>query len=330
MKQKGAAFNGTHYRNPVPSEVMGAGAMPKILREYLKPHPGRVPAKRPGPFAVLPALLHEAQLDDVHVTWLGHSTTLLAIDGKRFLTDPVWYRRVSPFTHLGPERFFDAPVSLNELPPLDFILLSHDHYDHLDKGAIQYLSSKNTPVITMLGVGKRLRKWGINPALITELDWWQQKELGDGFMLTALPARHFSGRSLTDRFTTLWGSFAIKSPNHNIYFGADSGYYEGFKMIGELLGPFDLTLLEIGAYNSLWADIHMGPENAIQAHLDVRGRLLLPLHWGTFALAFHSWTEPVERLITEATKKSVQLIVPEPGETRTLSNGAYLNRWWER
>lgn len=330
MEPTGARFDGKQYFNPVRTEMMQPGAMFTVLRESLKKHPGRSPEKRPGPFDVDKVKLVAAHENDVHATWLGHSTTLLCIDGKRFLTDPVWYQRASPFTQIGPKRFFDVPVSLPDLPPVDFILLSHDHYDHLDKNALLTLAKKNIPVITMLGVGKRLRDWGVPAQLVSELDWWQQKELGDGFTITALPARHFSGRWINDRFTTLWGSFAIKGPKHNIYFGADSGYYEGFKKIGEAHGPFDLTLLEIGAYNRNWADIHMGPEAAVQAHLDVKGKLLLPLHWGTFALAFHPWTEPIERLLAEAAKKNVQLIVPAPGETRLLSEGTYVNEWWKK
>jgi L-ascorbate metabolism protein UlaG (beta-lactamase superfamily) len=330
MEQQGAPFDGKHFSNPVATEMMDTGAMPKILKEYLKPHPGRTPAAPPGPFSVDPIALQQADVADVHVTWLGHSTVLLAVNGKRFLTDPVWYQRVSPFTQLGPKRFFDVPVALRDLPPLDFILLSHDHYDHLDKGAIRFLTSKNIPVITMLGVGKRLLNWGIKKELVTELDWWQEKDLGDGFKLTALPARHFSGRWLTDRFTTLWGSFVIKAPRHNIYFGADSGYYEGFKKIGDNYGPFDLALLEIGAYNPMWADIHMGPENAAMAFQDVKGKLLLPLHWGTFALAFHPWTEPIERLLAAVKKTKMPVLVPAPGETRSLAAGAYINKWWKK
>lgn len=330
MQQTGAAFDGTHYTNPVPTDVMAPGAMPKVLREYLKPHPGRTPAIPPGPFSVDQNALHKADANELSVTWLGHSTVLLVINGKRFLTDPVWHQRVSPLKHIGPKRFFDVPVALEDLPPVDYILLSHDHYDHLDKKTILYLTSKKIPVFTMLGVGKRLQNWGVSHQLITELDWWQQKDLGDGFQLTALPARHFSGRSLLDRFTTLWGSFAIKGPKHNVYFGADSGYYEGFKKIGDALGPFDLTLLEIGAYNNLWAEIHMGPENAVQAHRDVKGSVLLPLHWGTFALAFHNWTEPAERLLKEAALKGVQLLMPAPGETRALSDGGFVNNWWRK
>lgn len=329
MDQTGARFDGKHYINPVPTEMMQPGAMFTILKESLKKHPGRAPHRPLGPFSIDKARLSTGSTNDVHLTWLGHSTMLMAVDGKRFLTDPVWYQRVSPFTRVGPKRFFQVPVPLDELPPLDAILLSHDHYDHLDKRAVQQLTKKNVQVVTMLGVAKRLLAWGVPPDLITELDWWQQKDLGSGFALTALPARHFSGRWINDRFTTLWGSFAIRTPNHNIYFGADSGYYEGFKKIGAALGPFDITMLEIGAYNQHWADIHMGPENAVQAHLDLNGKMLLPLHWGTFALAFHSWTEPIERLLAEAAKKNVQLVVPAPGETRALSKGAYVNQWWE-
>ena len=330
MQQQGAQFDGKRYANPVPTADMGGSAMLKVLRQYTKPHPNRVPAETLGPFKVDKAALQTAPQHDVQVTWLGHSTVLLTIQGKRFLTDPVWYSRVSPFTRFGPKRFFDVPLALRDLPPIDYVLLSHDHYDHLDKGTLLYLTGQNIPVITMLSVGKRLQNWGVPETLVTELDWWQEKELDGGFRITALPARHFSGRGLADRFTTLWGSFAIKTATHNIYFGADSGYYDGFKKIGDLLGPFDLTMLEIGAYNILWDDIHMGPERAAQAHLELRGKILLPLHWGTFALAFHSWTEPVEHLQAAAVKKGVPLLLPAPGETRLLSAGAYTQEWWKK
>jgi L-ascorbate metabolism protein UlaG (beta-lactamase superfamily) len=329
MEKKGAAFNGKQYLNPVHTEVMSAGAMRNVLLEYLKPHPGRMPSKPLGPFTTDRTALYQWPQQDVQVTWLGHSTVLLSIDGKRFLTDPVWYQRVSPFTGLGPKRFFQVPVSLHHLPPIDFILLSHDHYDHFDKTALRFLMSKNIPVITMLGVGKRLRNMGIPAKLITELDWWQEVSLSESFRATALPARHFSGRSLTDRFTTLWGSFALQGPKHSVYYGADSGYYDGFKTIGDAFGPFDLAMLEIGAYNTLWEDVHMGPESAAQACLDVKGNLLLPLHWGTFALAFHPWKEPIERMLIAAEKKDIPLLVPAPGETRVVSSGAYVNQWWK-
>jgi L-ascorbate metabolism protein UlaG (beta-lactamase superfamily) len=221
------------------------------------------------------------------------------------------------------------PVDIDDLPRIDLILLSHDHYDHLDKSTILKLTGKGIPVITMLGVGKRLLKWDVPSHLVTEMDWWDHKKIDGNIYITATPARHFSGRWLNDRFTTLWGAFAIKSQQHHVYYGADSGYFEGFKDIGERLGPFDLTMMEIGAYNEDWASIHMGPENAVQAHLDVKGKVLMPIHWGTFPLAFHSWTEPAERVIAAAEVNHVPLLMPAPGETIGYKKTTYIHKWWQ-
>ncbi|MDB5197463.1 MAG: fold metallo-hydrolase [Flaviaesturariibacter sp.] len=296
----------------------------------MQKHPGREPVKGLGPFKADLQLFQNSIPDALRVTWLGHSSTLLEIDGKRLLTDPLWYQRVSPFKHIGPKRFFQNPIDLYELPFIDLILLSHDHYDHLDKDALVWLvKEKRVPIVTMLGVGKRLIDWGVPAQLVTELDWWQSAEPFEGFRVTAAPARHFSGRWLNDRFTTLWGSFAIKGPQHNVYFGADSGYYDGFKTIGERLGPFDLTMLEIGAYDQEWAAIHMGPHLALQAQQDLGSGLLMPIHWGTFNLALHPWKEPVERLLVAGAEKGIDLLLPRPGETCDLAKGAYNSRWWE-
>ncbi|HEY1116010.1 MAG TPA: MBL fold metallo-hydrolase [Chitinophagaceae bacterium] len=322
-------YNGKIFLNPTPTEIMSKGAFLKVLKKQLQRDPKRYPARRPGPFAADLDKLRHLPADRLRVTWLGHSSLLLEIDGKRFLTDPVWYQRASPFTRMGPRRFFENPVPLEALPPIDYILLSHDHYDHLDKGTMIYLMKKGVPVITMLKVGHHLESWGMDRKLITELDWWQSVTLEGGFTITATPARHFSGRWINDRFHTLWGAFAIKGPLHNVYYGADSGYYPGFATIGERLGPFDLTMLEIGAYNEEWQSIHLGPEAAIQAHQDLKGRVLLPTHWGTFSLAFHSWTEPVERIEWEAVQQGVALLLPAPGETCTVGSEGYNSRWWE-
>lgn len=320
-------FNGRIFLNPVPTDVMVRGAFWKLMRKYFQSHPNKFPLTPLGPFQADLNALNHTPSDALRVTWLGHSGAILDIDGKRFLMDPVWYDRASPFTLIGPKRFFDNPIALKDLPPFDYLLLSHDHYDHLDKQSILELSTRNIPIITMLGVGKRLVGWGIPQDLVTELDWWQVVDLGDGFVVTATPARHFSGRWVNDRFSTLWGAFAIKGPHHNVFFGGDSGYYEGFITIGEKLGPFDLTMLEIGAYNDEWPQIHMGPESAVQAHIDLSGNLLMPLHWGTFSLAFHSWTDPIERLLFEAAKRAVPLLLPRPGETCTVER-AYNSAWW--
>lgn len=327
MQQSGH-FNGRIFLNPVATDTMVKGAFWRLLGKFLQKHPDREPAKALGPFSVDKAALQTIPPSFLRATWLGHSSLLLDVDGKRFLTDPLWYRRASPFSMWGPKRFFPNPLPVEDLPPIDAILLSHDHYDHLDKGSMLKLTEKNIPVITMLGVGQRLLKWGVSKSLVTELDWWQSIQLG-GHTITAAPARHFSGRWLGDRFTTLWGSFAIRGSKHNVYFGADSGYYNGFTTIGERLGPFDLAMLEIGAYNQEWEAIHMGPENAVQASLDLAAKCLLPIHWGTFNLAFHSWTEPVERLLIAAEKRGVPLILPTPGETVTIHGEALNRAWWK-
>ena len=328
MNHYNSGFDGRIFHNPVPTEVTPAGALMKMLKAYMNRPKNHKPLKPLPRFMVETQAINKIPEQGLQVTWLGHSTVLLDIDGKRFLTDPVWYERVSPFTRLGPKRFFDVPVSLEELPQIDFILLSHNHYDHLDKNAIQFLTSKNIPVITMLKVGEQLQKWGVDPSLITELDWWEETGPSEGFTIRALPARHFSGRWLNDRFQTLWGSFAIRGPRHHVYFGADSGYYEGFSFIGKELGPFDLSLLDTGAYNELWEDIHMGPEKAVQANIDLRSKILMPIHWGTFSLALHPWTEPVERVIRAAESRGVDLLLPAPGQTVEVRE-EYISNWWK-
>ena len=322
-------FNGKIFLNPVPTEVMGKGAFFRVMRKFLQKHPGREPSSQLGPFRVDHDALKVVPPQQLRVTWLGHSSLLLDVDGKRFLTDPLWYQRASPFSFMGPKRFFNNPLPIDHLPPVDAILLSHDHYDHLDKNSLLFLTKKGIPIITMLGVGKRLLKWGVDKKLVTELDWWQSTKVGD-HLITAAPTRHFSGRWLNDRFSTLWGSFAIKGPLHNVYFGADSGYYDGFQETGKRLGPFDLAFLEIGAYNEEWLAVHMGPESAVQVARDVAASLLMPIHWGTFNLAMHPWKEPVERLIAEAQNKDLPLLLPAPGETREADGSAYNSHWWEK
>lgn len=323
-------YNGKIYTNPVPTEMMGKGAFWRVMRKFFQRQPGREPLQPLGPFSVNREALAEVPPRKVQVTWLGHSGLLLDVDGKRFITDPLWYQRASPFSFAGPKRFFQNPLPLDQLPHIDAILLSHDHYDHLDKQSLLHLTRKGIPVITLPGVGKRLQNWGVSKNLITELDWWQTFSLGNDHVITVTPARHFSGRWLHDRFTTLWGSFAIKGPQHNVFYGADSGYFNGFTTIGERLGPFDLALLEIGAYNEEWEAIHMGPENAVQVTLELKANLLMPIHWGTFSLAMHPWKEPVERLLAEAGKKGVSLLLPAPGQTVDIATAPYNSRWWER
>lgn len=265
----------------------------------------------------------------LRVTWLGHSTTLVEIDGHRVLLDPMWGERASPFSWAGPKRFHPPPLPLAALPPLDAVVISHDHYDHLDEGTIASLRDRVPLFVVPLGVGAYLERWGVPAARIVELDWWDQARIGD-LAVTATPARHFSGRSLamTDRDATLWAGWAIAGPEHRLYFSGDTAMFPELAEIGARLGPFDASLIDVGEYDALWPDVHLGPEQAIEAHALVRGGLLVPVHWGTFDLALHPWTEPVERLLVTASRASARLAVPRPGQTVSLEAPPPVERWW--
>ncbi len=267
----------------------------------------------------------------LRITWLGHSTALVEIDGARVLLDPMWSQRSSPLSWLGPGRFFDPPLALEDLPPLDGVLISHDHYDHLDESTVRRLADSGTRFIVPLGLGALLEKWGVSRERIEELDWWQSAGLGP-LTIVATPARHFSGRSmiLADRNRTLWCGFAILGPGRRVYYSGDTGMFPGFEEICRRLGPFQAGLIEIGAYDELWADLHLGPEQAARAAAQVRSRLMIPVHWGTFDLALHSWTEPVERLLVAARETSLRTAIPRPGQSLEPANPPDQARWWPR
>lgn len=319
---------GKKYQNPVPSKVATDSNMLQVLWKYMTNKAETVPKKQLGPFSTDVSVYATAPASGLRVTWIGHSSLLIEVDGLRILTDPVWSERASFLSFMGPKRFFSAPLALNNLPPLDAIIISHDHYDHLDKEVIKQLAAFRVPIYCSLGVGFYLEKWGIQKSRITEMNWMDTVSITSNCQLTALPVRHFSGRGLFNRFETLWSSFVIKSAAHNIYFGADSGWFDGFYDIGKAYGPFDLTMLEIGAYNQAWADIHMGPENAAKAHLALKGKLLMPIHWGTFNLSLHAWNEPVERILKYAAEMNIKLFLPQPGEPTEVTGDAYNSNWW--
>ena len=263
----------------------------------------------------------------LRVTWLGHSTMLLEIDGRRVLIDPVWGERASPFTFLGPKRFFAPPLPLRELPSVDAVVISHDHYDHLDMPTVEALRDRGVRWIVPLGVGAHLERWGVPAARIAELDWWESVEV-NGLTLTATPARHFSGRGLADANRTLWAGWAIAGGTHRVFYSGDTALHDELVAIGERLGPFDLTMVESGAYDGLWADVHLGPEQAVLAHRLVRGDVMLPVHWGLFDLALHGWTEPMERVLVAAASQRVRLAAPRPGEMVEPAVLAPIVRWW--
>ncbi len=266
----------------------------------------------------------------LRATWLGHSTVLIEIDGHRVLTDPVWGTRASPFRLLGPKRFQPVPLRLRQMPEVDVVVISHDHYDHLDYPTIRALARNSAvPFVTSLGVGAHLQAWGVAAERITELDWWESHRVpSTGLTITAAPSQHFSGRGLKDRNATLWSSMVVQSDRHKVFFSGDTGLTTEYATIRERLGPFDLVMLEVGAFHPAWGDIHLGPVNALKAHALLGGGAFLPVHWGTFSLAMHAWDEPVETLLQLAPSQGVPLLMPRLGEAVEPAHVDDVVPWW--
>ncbi|MCD9028810.1 MBL fold metallo-hydrolase [Luteimonas sp. BDR2-5] len=321
------------FRNPVPRPPMPAGGMARIWWDFMWNKPaGTVPQTAPE---VLP--LTRADLDaapDRSLFRLGHSTVLLKLRGGFWITDPVFAERASPVQWMGPKRFHAPPIALDELPPLRGVILSHDHYDHLDRDTVVRLAGRAGVFLAPLGVGDRLVAWGVPADKVRQFDWWQGATI-DGLQFTATPAQHFSGRGLFDGDRTLWTSWAIidppagdGDPGLRLFFSGDSGYFDGFAEIGRRFGPFDVTMIETGAYDPRWAYVHMLPEQTVQAHADLRGRWLLPVHNGTFDLAFHAWDDPFERVAALGAERGIDLATPRMGERLDLSAPQPTEAWW--
>jgi L-ascorbate metabolism protein UlaG (beta-lactamase superfamily) len=299
-------------------------------REFFCAREERRP-KAPLPVVGPSALWSEPTRTGLRVTWLGHSTLFVEIGAFRILTDPIWGSRASPAPGLGPRRFQPPPVPLGALPPIDLVLLSHDHYDHLDYGTIRALAPCGVPFVAPLGVGAHLERWGIEPHRITELDWWEQTQAGHGrgrLIVTSTPAQHFSGRGLGTRNHTLWSSYVLECGDRRLFYGGDSGLMPGFTEIRDRLGPVDLSAIEIGAYHPAWGDIHMGPVNALAALEMLGGGPLVPIHWGTFDLATHRWDQPIEVLTQRAAESGAELMVPRLGEPVEPDILTEVTAWW--
>jgi L-ascorbate metabolism protein UlaG (beta-lactamase superfamily) len=322
------AGEGFLNQHPILPGLRDANAPMPSLREFLCGGERRVP---PAPLpAVSPLdMWSKPPGSGLRVTWLGHSTVLIEIDGLRVLTDPVWGPRASPSRLIGPKRFQPVPVALQALPPVDLVVVSHDHYDHLDYPTVRQLRKRAVPFVTSLGVGAHLEAWGVPSERIVELDWWESYSLPSADLsVTAAPSQHFSGRTIKTRNTTLWSSLVIRSPRHAVFFSGDTGLTTEYQLIRERLGPFDLTMLEVGAWHPAWGDMHLGPENALKAHALLGGGPFLPIHWGTFALAMHAWDQPAEVLLRHAGATGAQLLMPRLGEPVEPSHGKDAEPWW--
>lgn len=313
------------FANSEPGSLLAQAGMATIIGKLIT----RGSRGRPsGPVPLVPGA-PQGDAGAAAVTWFGHSSVLLEIDGHRVLADPMWSERASPSRRVGPRRLHPTPTGLDRLPALDAVLISHDHYDHLDMATVQALLGRTgAPFVVPVGIKAHLRRWGVPAARIVELDWGAAAHVG-GLTLTCVECRHFSGRGPA-RNTTQWSSWAVTGPTHRAYFGGDTGYTAAFVRTGADLGPFDLTLLPIGAYADLWPDIHMTPEEAVRAHADLRGGLLVPVHWATFDLGFHGWAEPVRRLLSAAAAAAVEIALPRPGQRIDVGTPDPIADWWSR
>jgi L-ascorbate metabolism protein UlaG (beta-lactamase superfamily) len=289
--------------------------------------PGDVPQSPVPVVRTDPALLAAAAPVGLRVTWFGHSSSLVQIDGVNVLTDPLWSDRPSPLSWLGPKRWYAPPIALADLPRIDAVVISHDHYDHLDRATIQAMRDWNTVFVVPLGVGAHLASWGIPESRIRELDWWQSTRVG-AIDIHATPARHHTGRLSPQTDKTLWAGYALVGPAHRAYYSGDTGFFPGMADIGRRLGPFDVAMVESGQYDADWPDWHLGPEQAVETSRLVQAKVLVPVHWGLIKLAHHTWTEPVERVLAAASCRGVSVRTPQPGLPLDLGAGARTARWW--
>jgi len=321
--QRSPQWRDGHFDNPQPlvNDVLG------MFSGMLHASTHLAPAQ---PIAVQPRAadaLAQPPATGLRVTWLGHASLLIELDGARVLTDPMWSERASPVSFLGPQRWYAPPLALEALPPLSAVLISHDHYDHLDHETVVALSRRHVKFIVPLGVGAHLAYWGVPENEIVELDWWEHASAG-ALKVVCTPARHASGRALWDKDAKLWAGYALIGPQHRVFFSGDTGMFPALREIGERLGPFDVTMIEVGQYHRAWPDWHIGPEQAIEAHRMLRGRVFLPVHWALLTLAYHGWTEPMERVLARARTQGVTVATPKPGQPFEPDAALPQQRWW--
>ena len=317
------------FLNNIPTPMFEKGKFWEMTKKYIRG--GQKPKRPATPIPIVRLTkndFHNPPSEELTLVWLGHSSVLIEFEGKRYLLDPIFSERASFVQWAGPKRFHPPPLNARDMPELDGIIISHNHYDHLDRGTIEALSERDLTFYVPLGIKKILMSWGIKANRIAELDWWD--EVRDGkIMLASTPARHFSGRGLFDRNETQWCSWVLVGQKHRIYFSGDTGMSPAFEEIGGKYGPFDVTLLKIGASDETWSYIHINPEEAVQAHIRLRGKRLVPIHWSTFDLGLHSWYDPAERLQKAAESANVDYSIPRPGEVISLTNLENDRNWWK-
>lgn len=313
------------FRNSTPT---WSNIKKAVVEEVLGPRPPNTkPTKPILVFSSHGEALSSPPHSGLRVTWFGHSSALVEVDGVKLLIDPFWGNRASPLSWMGPKRWYAPPIALNELPHIDAVLISHNPYDHLDFSTISAMRSWKTIFIVPMGVRSTLVSWGIPESRIVELDWWQSTRLGT-LELVATPARHESGRFLAQIDKTLWAGWAIIGPQHRVWYSGDTGFDSDFLTIGERLGPFDVTLIEVGEYGKYWPDFHLGPEQAVEVNNQVRGKVMIPVHWGLIRLADHGWTEPAERVLAAAKCQGAEVLIPHPGESIEPTEHPQIPPWW--
>ena len=328
--QTSPRYHDGEFVNTLPHPPLELGDVWGYFTEQFFGHQARVPPSAIPLSVIPPASLESRSPPGLRTIWFGHSSLYIELNGLRLLLDPVFSDYASPFDGIGPKRFHPPPIAITDLPKIDAVIISHDHYDHLDMRTAQYLSSKGAQFLVPLGVGSHLDEWEVPEQQITELDWWESTEI-KGLKIVCTPAQHYSSRGIFDYKETLWSSWAVTGSIHRVFYSGDTGFSSHFQQIGDRLGPFDLSLIKIGQYGpgASWIYSHMDPEHAIEAHLAVRARRMLPVSWGTFNIAFHDWDEPIERAVAAANENSVELITPRVGEVVIAGEPFSSGRWWE-
>lgn len=328
--QKSPNYKDGEFINNVPFNLeMDCHSIEKMIKDRWNPHPNLVPDHNIEVLKVDSLDIAAYADTTARVTWFGHSTVLVEMDGKRILFDPHFGQYASPHHWLGVQRYHEEmPMSAEKLPAIDAVIISHDHYDHLDYETIVALNEKTEHFYVPLGVGNHLAQWGVSWEKIQEMDWWEETQL-DELLIACTPSKHMSGRGFNDQFSTLWASWVVGGTQEKIYFSGDGGYSPRFKKIAERYGPFDLAFLECGQYNKLWSDVHLMPEQTAQAGMELKAELVMPIHWGSFTLATHSWTDPVERLTKKAEEIGLPVTTPRIGECFLMDAEIYPeSAWW--